>query len=244
MDNVDFEGYTGILAQNSTFSNDTMLVIVLTLLSFFAWLFRVNIPLFIKMVSKISVREQRQSIFNTTKKNSFLFTTFLTFQTLVLFSIFLFAIVLKYRLMMIDVRFSTTLFYICVIFAIFLLFFLNKSVLYALFGSIFIEKASSKMMLINFQSLFCLWGIALYVPVLWVLLFNTSFLIPIIIFIISYLVFIIILLLRTINIFYSKNTGLLFLSLYLCAQEIVPLVFLYEGLVYSFNIIEKNNTWQ
>ncbi|MDR0394222.1 MAG: DUF4271 domain-containing protein [Tannerella sp.] len=46
------------------------------------------------------------------------------------------------------------------------------------------------------------------------------------------------------HIFLNKNTGFLFFSLYLCAQEIIPLVFLYEGLIYMYNIIEKNNIWQ
>lgn len=243
MEIVDFKGYTGICIHDITFIKDIMLVIVLILLVTFAWIFRSNYPLFGKMISNINAGAQRQSIFKTTEKDSFLFTSFMTFQTLLLIGIFIFPVTVRYKFIS-NPAVGTTFLYLSILFVLFSIFFLFKRVLYSLFGTIFIELSANKMMLTNYQSLFCLWGVSLYIPVFGVLLFDTHLFPSVILFIISYLMFKTLASLRIFSVFYNKNTGLLFLSLYLCAQEVVPLVFLYEGLVYTYNIIEKNNTWQ
>ncbi len=243
MNSTEFEGYTGIYLHDITFSNDIMLVIVLILLSAFALIFRLNVPLFGKMISNISAGEQRQSIFETTEKDSFLFNAFMTFQTLLLCSIFIFSIAVKYNYL-IKPDIATTLISISVLLVFLFIFYLLKKSLYAIFGHIFAEKSAYKMMFTNYQALFCAWGIFLYIPVLWVLLTGKYILTATVIMAISYLAFRIILSFRFIHIFLNKNTGLLFLSSYLCAQEIIPLVFLYEGLIYMYNIIEINNIWQ
>jgi len=243
MDDADYEGFIGIQLDDFAFSNDTMLVIVLVLLSVFAWIFRLNKPLFGKMISNINAREQRQSIFETTEKDSFLFNTFMIFQTLLLISIFVYTAAVKYKLFIFP-EIGPALLSLLFLFVLFFLFHLFKRVLYALFGIIFIGKSANKMMLTNYQALFCTWGVALYLPVLWILLFDTYLFLSIIFLIISFLVFKTILSIRFFNIFINKNTGFLFFSLYLCAQEIVPIVFLYEGMVYTYNIVETNNLWQ
>ena len=235
MDNADFEGYPGIFTDSITFSNDMMLVIVLMLLSVFAWIYRLNIPLFGKMISNISSSEKRQSIFETTEKDSFLFNTFMIFQTLLLLGIFTFSVAIKYHYFM-NPDISTTILSVVVLLSIFFLFYYFKRILYALFGTIFIEKATNKMMLTNYQALFCTWGITLYLPVLWILLFDTSLFYPITFLIISFLIFKAILSFRFFNIFWNKNTGFFFFCLYLCAQEMVPLVFLYQGMIYIFKV--------
>jgi hypothetical protein len=243
MDNTDFEGYTGIYLNNITFSNDILLIVVIILLSAFALIFRFNVPLFGKMISNINAGKQRQSIFDTTEKDSFLFNAFMTFQTLLLCSIFLFSVATEYKYFTnpdIPKTFIITIILLIILF----LFYLFKKATYSVFGHIFAEKSAYKMMFVNYQGLFCTWGIFLYLPVLWILLIGKYLFIAYILFIISYLVFRIILIYRFIHIFFNKNTGLLFFSLYLCTQEIIPLVFLYEGLIYMYNIIEKNNIWQ
>lgn len=243
MNNSDFEGYTGIYLNDITFSNDIMLVIVLLLLSTFALIFRFNVPLFSKMISNINSGEQRQSIFETTERDSFFFNAFMTFQTLLLCSIFIFSTAVKYKYF-IKPDIATTFLTIFILLIFLFIFYLFKKALYAIFGYVFTEKSTYKMMFTNYQALFCTWGIFIYIPVLWILLVGQYILTAIIIMVISYLLFRLILIYRFIYIFFNKNTGLLFLSLYLCGQEIIPLVFLYEGLIYMYNIIEKNNIWQ
>ena len=243
MNNADFEGYTGIHLQNISFSNDIMLVIVLIFLAVCAFIFQLNFPLFSKMISNTVAGDQRQSIFETTEKNSFLFTAFMTFQTLLLCSIYFFSAAARYKIIRnTDIR--TTLLSIGVLLVLFFIYYLFKRVLYAIFGIIFFEKSTNKMLFANYQALLSAWGILLYFPVLWILIFDAFLFITVIALIFSYILFKIIFVLRFIYVFYKKYTGFLFLSLYLCAQEIAPLVFLYEGLVYTYNIIERNNAWQ
>ena len=243
MNGADFEGFTGIYLDNVSFSNDIMLLIVLLLLVVFAFIFRHNIPLFSKMLNNISSGVQRQSIFETAESDSFLFTSFMTFQTLLLCSIFIFSITIQYKNIN-NPDATTTFTAIGVLIVTLFIFFLFKRALYALFGNIFTDKAANKMLFTNYQAIFCVWGIFLYFPVLWILLVGNYFFIAVIFMIISYLLFRIILIYRFFYIFFNRNTELLFFSLYLCAQEIVPLVFLYEGLIYIYNNIENNNIWQ
>ncbi|MDR1379951.1 MAG: DUF4271 domain-containing protein [Tannerella sp.] len=243
MDNIAFEGYSGIHLNNITFSNDIMLLVALVLLSAFALIFRLNTSLFGKMLNSTHSGEQRQSIFDTTQKDSFLFNLFMTFQALLLSSIFMFLASVNFRFF-VKPDVATTLFAIAILFAILLAFYLFKRGLYAIFGYIFTERGTRKMMLVNCQALFCIWGISLYIPILWILLIGKYFYVAYIILIISYLIFRAILFYRFFHMFFYKKTGLLFLSLYLCSQEIIPLVFLYEGLIYIYNIIETNNIWQ
>ena len=237
MINADFKGYTGELIHGVALSHDLLLTIILVMLAAFAWMFRINVPLFGKMARNINAGEKIQSIFETTEKESFLFNAFMLFQTLFLFCVFLFWAAVKYRYILdpdVDKMFRA----LGALFVLFVSFYLFKITLYALFGSVFIEKPTRKSMFTNYQALFRTWGITLYLPVLWILLFNQYFFIPVIVFIISYLTFRAILLLRFFYIFFNKNTGILFFSLYLCAQEIAPLVFLYKGMVYTYNFIE------
>ena len=243
MDKADFEGYTGIFLHNITFSNDIMLVIVLVSLTVFAWIFSFNFSLFGKMISNISAGEQRQSIFETTEQNTFLFNAFMTFQTLLLFCVYLFSAAVKYKYILhADIR--TTLLSIGFLLILLFLYYLFKRALYAVFGMIFIEKSTNKMLFTNYQALFSTLGIVLYFPVLWILLFDSHLFISVIMLIICFLLFKIIFAFRFIHVFFKKNTGFLFLSLYLCAQEIAPMVFLYQGMIFIYNIFEQNYTWQ
>ena len=243
MENTDFEGYTNIYLHHISFSNDIMLIIVLALLAVFAWTFLMNFTLFSTMIININAGEQRQSIFESTENNIFLFNSFMTFQAILLFSIYVFSAAAKYKYIL-NTDLKTTLLSIGLLFVLFFFYYLFKRALYALFGIVFLEKSTNKMLFTNYQALLGSWGIALYFPVLWVLLFDTYFSASVIILIFSYLLFKIIFAFRFFYVFSKKNTGILFISLYLCAQEIAPLVFLYQGLNFTFYIIERNNAWQ
>ncbi|MDR0699767.1 MAG: DUF4271 domain-containing protein [Tannerella sp.] len=243
MNDIDFEGYSGIYLNNATFSNDIMLFVVLILLSTFALIFRLNLPLFGRVINNIHANEQRQSIFDTTQRDSFLFNLFMNFQTLFLSGIFIFLLSVNYNFFT-RPDITTTVLVISGLFVVSLTFYLFKRSIYGIFGYIFLEKDIYKITVVNYQALFCIWGISLYLPILWILLVGEYFYIAYIMFIISYLSFRVTFIYRFIYIFFYKNTGLLFLSLYLCSQEIIPLIFLYEGLIYMYNIIETNNIWQ
>ena len=236
MESDDFEVLMQMKIHDLALSNDIILVIVFILLSVFAWVFRLNVPLFGKMISHITSGEQRQSIFETTEKDSILFNAFMVFQTILLCSIFVFSVAFKYDIIQPEI--VNIFLSIGFLFLLFLVFFLFKIVLYTTLGTFFIAKSTNKMLITNYQALFCTWGVTLYLPVFGVLLFDSYLFVSFIFLIISYLIFKVIFSFRFFYIFYNKNTGFLFLSLYLCAQEIVPLVFLYEGMVYTYNIMK------
>ena len=243
MNNDAFEGYAGTYLNNNVLSNDILLIVVLVLLSTFALIFRLNVPMFSRMIGNISAGEKGQSIFDAIAKDSFLLNLFMGFQAIFLCSVFLFSIAVKNEFF---VRPGVMIAFLIVIFLfiIILLFCALKRAIYHSFGHVFAEKLLCKMMLMNYQALFCLWGVFLYIPVLWVLFVGKYIFVAYTFFIISYIAFRAALIYRFVYIFFNKNTGLLFLSLYLCAQEIIPLVFLYEGLIYMYNIIEISNIWQ
>jgi hypothetical protein len=91
--------------------------------------------------------------------------------------------------------------------------------------------------------LLCLWGISLYLPVVWLILDHEHLTETLFLFALFYVLFRFTLIYMTVRIFYNKNTGILYLSSYLCAQEIIPLLFLYEGMNYLYNTIEVSALW-
>lgn len=88
-----------------------------------------------------------------------------------------------------------------------------------------------------------IWGILLYIPVLLMVFIDINVTIPIFLFSIFYVLYRFAIIYKTIRIFHKKNGGFLYISLYLCGQEILPLVFLYEGMVYLYNFIETSTLW-
>ncbi|MDR2148201.1 MAG: DUF4271 domain-containing protein [Tannerella sp.] len=237
------EGFEGISINTESVSNDTLLVFVLVLLSIFAVVFRQNASLLGKMFSDIGSKEQKDNMFDTADKENFLFNGFMNFQSVALLGIYVFAWAVKTGyFVMPDTK--TTLLTVSVLMLIFFIFYLLRKMIYSGLLYIFAESADYSFLRIYYRSMFQLWGVFLYIPVLWILLVEDYILFSIILLIISYLIVRIILTFRFIYIFFGKNIWFLFLSLYLCTQEIVPLVFLYKGLIYLYNIIGNSNIWQ
>jgi len=214
MENAELDGLLGVYTQSVRLSNDIMLLIVILLLSFFAWIYRLNSSLFSMKINSIN--------------------HYMTFQTLLLVSIFMFSAAVKFSYFL-NTDLAISFLTLGALLALLSLFYLFKRGLYALFGLMFTETTVEKTIFVHYQTLFCAWGIALYLPVFWILLFDTYLILPIIFLIISFLIFKSILAFKFFNTFVDKNTGFLFFSLYLCAQEIVPLVFLYRGMIYIFD---------
>ena len=226
-----------------SFSSDILLLVIFLLLSVFALIFRLNVPAFGKMIQNIHIGKQRQSIFDTTERDRFLFNVFMTFQTLLLCAVYLFSIAVAYKYTpQPDVL--TTLRAIALIWAALFLFYLFKLLIISILGKIFAEKSVYKTIFENYQSIFCTWGVLLYFPVLWMLLIGQNFSVALVIFFVSYLISRVILIYRFIHIFFNKNNGKLFIMSYLCGQEIIPLVFLYKGLIFMYNFFGVNNVWQ
>jgi hypothetical protein len=188
------------------------------------------------MLSNISISSERQSIFETTVHDSVLFSVFMLVQTSLLLGVFTFTSAVEYGyIVQPDITTSFTaivLFTLC-----FIAFYTVSRCLYLYVGVIFTENAEYKLMLTNFQALYCTWGLTLYVPVLWVIFIGRFYNVALILLIISYITFRILLISRFFNIFFNENTRFLFFLLYLCTSEMALLVFMFEGMTILYNYI-------
>jgi hypothetical protein len=80
----------------------------------------------------------------------------------------------------------------------------------------------------------------LYLPVFWLILDRERYTGAAILSVSFFVLFGISVNYYKIRIYYDKNNGFLYLFLYLCALEIVPLLFFFESLTYLHKVIESS----
>jgi hypothetical protein len=244
MDN--FEGYTGIIRlKEELLVNDWIFALVLLLFISFALMFRSHFRLFVKMVKDTFQLKRRASLFEMSMGragNEWLYRSFMTFQALFLSSLVLFTAARKEGYLPVrDV--PDMLIPIGIILVVLLLFYFLKHGLYLLVGWVFADDERRKLWWTSYHAATGLWGITLYVPVIWLGFLNTPPALPLILYAFLYVQYRFTLLNKVIRIFSIKRDGFLFLSLYLCAEEIIPLFFLFEGTVCLYNFIEMSTLW-
>ena len=216
-----FEGYIGIHLWNEQQVNDLMFAMLLLSFSFFALGFRNNYHLFFRVAKEAWSVKSRQNLFESNVKDSFLFRIYLLIQPLFLCSVILYVEMKNLG----KVDFSDPLLVLTCIginFLVFAIFFIVKQLFYFLWGYVFAEKEQYDNCRSCYNSIFSLWGVSLYLPSLWIVFVGNKHILPVI---------------MIIRIFHIRNKGIFYISLYLCAQEILPLYFLYRGIVYLYNFI-------
>ncbi|MDR2763416.1 MAG: DUF4271 domain-containing protein [Tannerella sp.] len=242
MNTAIFEGYIGIRVGNEQFVYDTFLLLVFSLFTLFAVLFRFYFPLFTRILNELFSTKERQNLFDERVQDNLFFTGFLIFQALFLCSLFIYLVYDNYAGFH-DLRIFSIHGMLLLFFGIFCLFYLFKQCMYSLHGFVFSEKENNRQWKAIYRNLSCLWGISLYLPVTWLILDYKHLTGALSLFAFFYGLYRFTLIYMTVRIFYNKNTGILYLSSYLCAQEIVPLLFLYEGMNYLYNTIEVSTLW-
>jgi hypothetical protein len=186
--------------------------------------------------------KERRSIFDTDVRKSLFFDGFMQFQIVYLVSVFYFLVYYQYMgKQNYEIRPDFT--FLVAIFVLIYAYFFFKQLLYYVYGQIFSERGEYKLWSANYHTIRYIWEMFLYLPVLWLLFDGRHLFAAVIFFLFIYILFRIAVIYITIRIFYHKKTGFLYLSLYLCAQEIIPLLFLYEGFNYLHNIIQMNTLW-
>jgi hypothetical protein len=236
-----FEGYTGVRIEDGYLVQDILFTLVFLSLSAFALVFYRHYPLFIKIITESISTKERKNLFDSPVRKNLFFRMFLTFQMLFLSTIFLYASFSRYfggQYLKVHAAPVIAVLFFCTTGG----FYLFKQGLYLSF-QLFNESGKYKLWKINYQFLSYLWGILLYPFTVWMLCDGKHFMIVLGTFAFVYILFRIILTYITWRIFHNRNADLLYLSSYLCAQEIVPLLFLYEGLDYLHNIIETGTLW-
>ena len=138
---------------------------------------------------------------------------------------------------------NTVLISIGLIMMVLMLFYWCKRCFYYLLGVVFTDAPKYKFWKTNYNAIIGAWGICLYIPALWLVFVGSSIQIPVLLFVFFYILCRFVIIYKTIRIFHRKNSSFLYISLYLCGQEILPLVFLYEGIIYLYNFIESSTLW-
>lgn len=238
-----FEGYVGIRLWDGQVMDDLLFTLILSVLFLFALAFRLNYRACLKMFKDVVVIKERQSIFEKKFASDFSFRVFMIFQTLFLCSLFGFSYLYRNDYFPFEMTGKSMLLCVTGIFLIVLVFYLLKQGLYALTGSVFFDPLRFRIWRSSYVAIMGTWGIFLYIPVIWSVLWEMYPAVPVILFVLSYVLCRFAVADKTFRIFHKKNTGLLYISLYLCAQEILPLVFLYEGMVYLYNFIKTSTLW-
>lgn len=238
-----FEGFVGIRLWDGQVLNDFLFTSILSLLVLFALVFRFNYRACLKMFGDVIYIKERQSLFEQRAVSDSYFRVFMIFQMLVLCTLFVFSYFYAQGYLDFDLNLPNILSCIGGFFVIILLFFLFKWVLYELTGMIFSDLNKFRIWRNSYIAIMGTWGVWLYVPVTWSVLWNMYPTISVVLFAFSYILCRFAIIYKTLRIFYRKNTGILYISLYLCAQEILPLVFLYEGMVYLYNFIKMSTLW-
>jgi hypothetical protein len=129
------------------------------------------------------------------------------------------------------------------IFIILFVFYLLKQILYSMLGAIFSTDEQFSAWRMGYTAAAGFWGVLLYAPVLWLAFIEAQPRNAVIMFVFLYLLWRLIIIYKTICIFNIKGVAFLYIILYLCAQEILPLIFLYEGIIYLYNFIDGIAIW-
>lgn len=239
-----FEGYVGIRLWDGQLVDDVIFALLMLLLVVFALVFRLHSRLFVKMVKDAFLVKERQSLFDEVivEKNDLFFRGFLIFQILFLSSLALVAIGKTYGLIN-YVEWQTVLWATSLFFCVLLLYYVVRRGSYFLLGYVFASPDQYKQWLTSYHAVMGIWSISLYFPVIWLMFVGVYAKWAIALFYLLYIASRFVIIYKTIRIFHTKSTGFLYINLYLCGQEILPLVFLYEGMVYLYNFIETSTLW-
>ncbi len=237
-----FEGYVGIPLWNDQWVNDIIFSLLLVLLVIFALVFRANYRLFMKMVRDVFYIKERLSLFENVAGNEFVFRNFMTFQALFLCSLAIYAIARVYGYIGYT-GIGINLLWIGIIFMAVFLYYLFKQLFYSMAGHIFTQPEKYKFWKTGYNAITGFWGVLLYVPVFWLVFVGSWVSVSVWLFAILYLLYRLIVIYKAIRIFNVQTEGILYIFLYLCGQEILPLIFLYEGMISLYNFIEKSAIW-
>lgn len=238
-----FEGFVGIRLWDGQVLNDFLFTMILAVLILFAFVFRYNYRACLKMFSDVLYVKERQSLFDKGTVSDTPFRAFMLFQALLLCTLFCFSYFYSQGYLDFELTLNNILLCVGALFAIIFLFTLFKWMLYELTGMIFSDPNKFRIWRSSYVATMGTWGIFLYVPVVWSALWGMYPSASLGLFIVSYILCRFVIAYKALRIFYRKNTGILYINLYLCTQEILPLVFLYEGIVCLYNFIKMSTLW-
>ena len=220
-----------------------LFAVVVGMLILFSLFYRRYFRLFLKMIQTVRSLKERQPFFMPGSGNEGAFRNFMIFQTLLLSAVALFAAARWAGWIPFSLPPRQSLGVLAAIGCVLFAYYQIKQFVYFCLGAVFVDRPRYKLWKENYQAVNGLLGVAFYVPVVGLLYVNAFQKAAVCLFIILFILSRLVIIYKLIRIFYKKRDILLYLILYLCTQEILPLVFLYEGMVCLYNIIEKSTLW-
>lgn len=242
MDNGLFEGYIGLRLANGSYLNDVIPVILFIEIALFAVVFRTHVSLIHKMLKDLLSVKERDNLFDNPVRSDIFFRGFMKFQAFSLCALFLYLLIRSYvPLPTSDL--SSILLPLGALFIAAVAYYLLKRIIYFLYGHAFDAGERYAMWNNRYQALTSIWGCTLYLPTLILYFDDRHRFHAMLLCAAFYVAYRISLIYITVRIFYSKQTGVLFLCSYICAQEIIPLLLAYEGLKYTLQLTNSSSLW-
>ncbi|MDR0994867.1 MAG: DUF4271 domain-containing protein [Tannerella sp.] len=238
-----FEGYVGGQMGSGQAVNDLAFVMLLALAFAFSLLFNAYPYLFGRMLRNVFHAKERESSFDASTGNEGLFRSFMDFQALFLASLFLFLAGYRSGLFPAGMDMDNYLLLFGFFFAVALLFYFSKRFLYLLLGFTFASPEQYRLWRVGYSAGIGFWGVTLYLPVVILAFTRMDLHWLLFVFVLLFLLWRIALNYKTISLFELRFGNILYIFLYLCAQEMMPLLCLYEGMKYMYNLFEINTLW-
>lgn len=239
-----FEGYPGLRVGLEQPMDDAVFVLMVSVVVAFAVVFRANFLHFLRMLKDVRYVRERHNLFDPIPgRHIFFFRSYMLFQVFLLCGIGVFAFTRAegliayrdWRDLLLVVGAYTGLFYV---------FYVVKQLIHVLLALSFTTLQRYRLWKINYSAVMGLWGLTLYLPVYWMVIVGGNVWVPVILFCFLYVLCRLVVVYKTISIFWHRDLGILYISIYFCALEILPLVYLYEGMVLLYNLIETNILWR
>lgn len=237
-----FEGYIGIRLWNGQLIEDTLFSILCVLFFLFAVNARLHTKSFLKMFRCIRALGRAGANSDISVYYNIYFSGFMTFQTLLLCGISVFLAAIHSGLLQ-NLTQEKILVSIASSFLLMLFYYICRRVGYHLLIYTFANEEYHKRWKLNYNSIIGFWGMLLYIPVIWQAFIGNYYYFMVSLFVFLYILCRFAIICKSIRLFYTKKIGLFYLSLYLCAHEILPVLLLYKGFVYLYNFIEKSALW-
>ena len=124
-----------------------------------------------------------------------------------------------------------------------LVYYLLRRLVYHMLIFTFADAEFNKQWKLYYNSIIGVWGVTLYIPVVGQTFVGNCYYFAVYLFVFLYILCRFAIIYKSIRLFYTKKFDLFYLSLYLCAHEILPVFIMYKGFIYLCNFIEKSALW-
>lgn len=228
------EGMPGTLRH--TLPGEDSGIITLLVISFFlvALGFKHCSRLFRTFTQDLWTVRRRANVFDDHTANETQVLISLIFQTCVYESLLLLASVGSTGTIAVENIFPVTLAFIGITGALYLF----QLMTYGIIGYVFSDKTGTSQWIRGFNASQSLLGFTLIVPALFTIFYPTTSHAMLIVAVILYITARIVFICKGFRIFYHNFPSLLYFILYLCAVEIIPVIFAYSGAVFLSGIIQ------